>query len=195
MKIFLRSVALIVLGVVLQAARLSLAEDVIDYKISPLDLLLINVYGEKDLSGEFKVSPKGEVTVHLVGKLKLAGLTTSEAEDLLKEKLGEDYLRDPQVIVAVKDHAKRFVSVYGQVNRPQTVEMTPERPMSLIEAIANAGGPNGKAKVSDVQVTRAGEEQTQTLHFDLDKMRKVTDPKKIFYVQAGDSIFVPESTF
>ena len=181
------------IGVLVFFCRLGWAEEVMDYKITPLDILVINVFGEKDLSGDFKVSPKGEVTVHLVGNLKLAGLTTFEAESLLKEKLGKDYLRDPQVIVSVKDHAKRFVSVYGQVNRPQAVELTPERPMSLIEAIANAGGPNGRAKVSDIQVTRAGQEQT--LHFDLKKMRKNTDPKKIFFVEPGDSIFVPESTF
>lgn len=181
---------LLLLGA-LPGTRWGFAEEVLDYKIAALDIIMINVFGEKDLSGEFKVSPKGEVTVHLVGKIKMAGLTTSEVETLLKEKLGEDYLRDPQVIVSVKDHAKRFVSVYGQVNRPGTVELTPERPMSLIEAIANAGGPNGKAKVSDIQVTRPG--QDQTLHFNLDKMRKNTDPTKIFYVEPGDSIFVPES--
>ena len=184
---------MLLLGAALLAARWGFAEDVLDYKIAPLDIVMINVFGEKDLSGEFKVSPIGEVTVHLIGKVKMAGLTTSEVETLLKGRLGEDYLRDPQVIVAVKDHAKRFVSVYGQVNRPQAVELTPERPMSLTEAIANAGGPNGKAKVTDIQVTRPG--QTRTLHFDLKKMRKNTDPKKIFYVEPGDSIFVPESTF
>lgn len=184
---------MLLLAAAFPAGHPGVAEEVVDYKIAPLDIVVINVFGEKDLSGEFKVSPKGEVTVHLVGKVKMAGLTTSEAEDLLKEKLGEDFLRDPQVIVAVKDHAKRFVSVYGQVNRPQAVELTPERPMSLTEAIANAGGPNGKAKVSDIQVTRPGQEQT--LHFDLEKLRKITDPKQIFYVEPGDSIFVPEKIF
>jgi len=61
-----------------------------------------------------------------------------------------------------------------------------------LDAISLAGGTTRLAKDSSVQVTRFGQ---KPLKFDLQKLRKETDPTKVFILQAGDSIFVPESRF
>ena len=63
---------------------------------------------------------------------------------------------------------------------------------TILDAIGMAGGTTRLANEGGVQVTRSGQ---KPLKVDLKKLRKETDPEKVFILQAGDSIFVPESTF
>src|SRR5712671_3633947 len=74
-----------------------------DHKIAPLDVLTIDVVGEKDRSKELRGSSNGTVTFHYLGSFKVKGMPPAEVENLLKEKHGTDYLVDPQVIVTVKE--------------------------------------------------------------------------------------------
>src|SRR5438093_12598184 len=88
-----------------------------DRKIAPLDIIMIDVVGEKDLSKELRVSSSGTITFPFLGNLEVKGKTPAEVENLIKGKLGQDYLVDPQVIVTVKEYHSRTVSVIGQVNK------------------------------------------------------------------------------
>src|SRR5438132_621431 len=87
------------------------SEEISDYKIRPLDVLIVNVFDEPKLSGELRVSATGEISFYLLGNIKVAGRTVSEVQEQLKKQLGDDYLVDPQVIVQVKEHMKRKVNV------------------------------------------------------------------------------------
>ena len=62
-----------------------------DYRIRPLDMLQINVFNEPDLSVKVHVSAQGMINYPMLGAVQLGGLTVSEAENLLKERLGRDY--------------------------------------------------------------------------------------------------------
>src|SRR6266700_2182874 len=71
-----------------------------DHKIAPLDIIMIDVVGEKDLSKEnLRVSTSGTITFPFLGNVEVKGKTPAEVENLLKEQLGKDYLVNPQVIV------------------------------------------------------------------------------------------------
>ena len=82
-----------------------------DHKIAPLDIITIDVVGEKDLSKELRVSTSGTITFPFLGSIEVKGKTPAEVESLLKEKLGRDYLVDPQVIITVKEYRSRTVLV------------------------------------------------------------------------------------
>jgi len=169
------------------------AQEILDYKIAALDILVIDVVNEKDLPREFKVTAKGEIPFPYLGNIKVAGFTAEEVQNDLKEKLEKEYLVDPQVIVQVKERVKRKVNVTGQVFKQGPVEMPDDKPeLTILDAIGMAGGTTRLAKESRIQVTRSGQ---KPLEFDLEKLRKETDPTKVFILQAGDSIFVPESRF
>ena len=170
------------------------AQEVLDYKIAALDILVIDVVNERDLPKEFKVTAKGEIPFPYLGNIKVAGFTAEEVQNDLKEKLEKEYLVNPQVIVQVKERVKRKVNVTGQVFKQGPVEMPDEKENSLtiLDAIGMAGGTTRLAKESSVQVTRSGQKPFEV---NLTKLRKETDPAKMFILQAGDSIFVPESTF
>ena len=162
-----------------------------DYKLSASDIIVVTVFQEKDLSGEFRVSGNGEITFPCLVTVKVMGRTPAEVEKEIRDRLiKEDFMVDPQVTVAVKEYKKRVVAVWGKVQRPGLVELPNEQPMTIIEAISAAGGFMPTAKESDIQVTRKGEEKP--LPFDMKDLKKVTDPKKMFYLRDKDTIYVPE---
>jgi protein involved in polysaccharide export with SLBB domain len=181
------------LAAVLFCVHSGFAQEVLDYKIAALDVLVIDVVNEKDLPKEFKVTAKGEIPFPYLGNIKVAGFTAEEIQNELKEKLEKDYLVNPQVIVQVKERVKRKINVTGQVFKQGPVEMPDDKPeLTILDAIGMAGGTTRLANEGSVQVTRSGQ---KPLEFNLKKLRKETDPTKMFILQAGDSIFVPESRF
>ena len=162
-----------------------------DHKIAPLDIINIDVVGEKDLTKELRVSSSGTITFPFLGSIEVKGKTPAEVEDLLKEKLGKDYLVDPQVIVTVKEYRSRTVSVIGQVNKPGVIALPAEQKLGILEAIAQAGDLAKSANKNRIEVSRNG----KTQKFTLDDLKKDTNPEKKFWLEPGDVIYVHESFF
>jgi protein involved in polysaccharide export with SLBB domain len=163
-----------------------------DHKIAPLDIINIDVVGEKDLSKEnLRVSSSGTITFPFLGSVEVKGKTPAEVENLLKEKLGKDYLVNPQVIVTVKEYRSRTVSVIGQVNKPGNIALPAEQKMGILEAIAQAGDLAKSANKNRIEVSRKG----KTQKFTLDDLKKDTSPEKKFWLEPGDVIYVHESFF
>jgi len=162
-----------------------------DHKIAPLDIINIDVVGEKDLTKELRVSSSGTITFPFLGSIEVKGKTPAEVEDLLKEKLGKDYLVDPQVIVTVKEYRARTVTVMGQVNKPGVIALPAEQKVEILEAIAQAGDLSKGAKKNRIEVNRKG----KTFKFTLDDLKKESDPEKKFWLEPGDVIYVYEAFF
>jgi polysaccharide export outer membrane protein len=162
-----------------------------DHKIAPLDIIMIDVVGEKDLSKELRVSSSGTITFPFLGSIEVKSKTPAEVEQLLKEKLGKDYLVDPQVIITVKEYRSRTVSVIGQVNKPGVIPLPGEQKMGILEAIAQAGDLAKSANKNRIEVSRKG----KTQKFTLDELKKDNAPEKKFWLEPGDVIYVHESFF
>jgi protein involved in polysaccharide export with SLBB domain len=162
-----------------------------DHKIAPLDIITIDVVGEKDLSKELRVSTSGTITFPFLGSIEVKGKTPAEVESLLKEKLEKDYLVDPQVIITVKEYRSRTVSVIGQVNKPGVIALPAEQKLGILEAIAQAGDLTKSANKNRIEVSRKG----KTQKFTLDDLKKDTNPEKKFWLEPGDVIYVHESFF
>jgi protein involved in polysaccharide export with SLBB domain len=162
-----------------------------DHKIAPLDIITIDVVGEKDLSKELRVSTSGTITFPFLGSIEIKGKTPAEVERLLKEKLGKDYLVDPQVIITVKEYRSRTVSVIGQVNKPGVIALPAEQKLGILEAIAQAGDLAKSANKNRIEVSRNG----KTQKFTLDDLKKDINPEKKFWLEPGDVIYVHESFF
>jgi len=162
-----------------------------DHKIAPLDIIMVDVVGEKDLSKELRVSTSGTITFPFLGSIEVKSKTPAEVESLLKEKLGKDYLVDPQVIITVKEYRSRTVSVIGQVNKPGVIALPAEQKLGILEAIAQAGDLAKSANKNRIEVSRNG----KTQKFTLDDLKKDTSPEKKFWLEPGDVIYVHESFF
>ena len=162
-----------------------------DHKIAPLDIIMVDVVGEKDLSKELRVSTSGTITFPFLGSIEVKGKTPAEVETLIKEKLGKDYLVDPQVIITVKEYRSRTVLVIGQVNKPGLIALPAEQKLGILEAIAQAGDLAKSANKNRIEVSRNG----KTQKFTLDDLKKDTSPEKKFWLEPGDVIYVHESFF
>src|SRR5213592_229189 len=162
-----------------------------DRKIAPLDILTVDVVGEKDLSKELRVSTSGTITFPFLGSIEVKGKTPAEVENLIKEKLGKDYLVDPQVIITVKEYRSRTVLVIGQVNKPGLIALPAEQKLGILEAIGQAGDLAKSANKNRIEVSRKG----KTQKFTLDDLKKDTNPEKKFWLEPGDVIYVHESFF
>ncbi len=162
-----------------------------DHKIAPLDIITIDVVGEKDLSKELRVSTSGTITFPFLGSIEVKGKTPAEVESLLKEKLGKDFLVDPQVIITVKEYRSRTVLVIGQVNKPGLIALPAEQKLGILEAIGQAGDLGRSANKNRIEVSRKG----KTQKFTLDDLKKDTNPEKKFWLEPGDVIYVHESFF
>jgi len=162
-----------------------------DHKIAPLDIIMVDVVGEKDLSKELRVSTSGTITFPFLGSIEVKGKTPAEVENLIKEKLGKDYLVDPQVIITVKEYRSRTVLVIGQVNKPGLIALPAEQKLGILEAIGQAGDLAKSANKNRIEVSRKG----KTQKFTLDDLKKDTNPEKKFWLEPGDVIYVHESFF
>jgi len=116
------------------------------------DTFDVRVYGEAELTGLYRVATDGSIDFPLAGRLHVAGLRPGEVQQLLVVKLKEGYLKEPQVTVTIKERNSQKISVLGQVARPGQVSYYPN--MTIVDAIASAGGFTGIAAKNSVSLRR-----------------------------------------
>lgn len=121
------------------------------YLIERGDLLEIVILGEEELSRTLMVMHNGTISFPLIGEVKVAGLTTEQAVELLVEKL-KKYFTHPVVSIILKSPTLPYVSVFGEVLRQGAVEY--QRGLRVTDYIALAGGPGSRANLGKVKVVR-----------------------------------------
>jgi polysaccharide export outer membrane protein len=114
-----------------------------DYRIGPEDLLEISVFEVEKLNKTVRVSSQGNISIPLLGVLMVKGLTANQLERELTQLLEEKYLRNPQVSVFIKEYRSQRVSVLGAVKEPRVFEVTGQR--TILDMLAMAGGLNEDA--------------------------------------------------
>jgi polysaccharide biosynthesis/export protein len=158
-----------------------------EYRLGPGDKLRIEVYREAQLSQALQVRPDGKITLPLVGDITAAGTTSLELRDTLTNALKE-YVTNPVVTVIVTDAIAAQVYVIGEVSNPGAQVM--QGPMTVLQALAQAGGLKEFAKKGDIRVLRkAAAGRTTTLNFNYkDAINGQADPMPL---QPGDTVVVP----
>lgn len=163
-----------------------------DYVLLPADILQIKVFQEEDLTREVSISQERTLSLPLIGTVEVAGKTVRQAEELIRQLYDKDFLVNPQVSVIVLKYAERTVNVMGSVNQPQAVLFPPERGLTLLDAIARAGGFNRYANQEAVVVTRTDEKgQSTTFTVNVKKLIDSASPNQI-PLQVGDVVTVRE---
>jgi polysaccharide export outer membrane protein len=160
--------------------------------VGPSDVFTMEIVGEKELPSEYQIASDGTVDLPYLHTVKVAGMEPQDIARLVRERLIEkDILRDPTVIVQVKEYNSRRVTLLGQVARPGTFALRPG--MTLVDAISMAGGLTAIAKSGNVRITRNTGKKTVTVVLDLDAIND-GDADDV-PLQAGDRIFVEERLF
>jgi polysaccharide biosynthesis/export protein len=164
-----------------------------DYRLAPKDRLRIQVHGQNELTRELRVSEAGTVTVPLLGELQVAGLSAAETEGRIAAGLKGRYLVNPRVSVSILEYAGRQVQVMGAVRQPGAYPLRTNA-TTVLAALADAHGVHENAdRVAYVMrgQPRAGEPQPVVV--DLDALLRQGDNRYNVTVEAGDTLFVPQS--
>jgi polysaccharide export outer membrane protein len=136
-----------------------------EFRIAPSDVLVIRVWRSPEMSAEAPVLPDGTVTVPLVGAVPARGLTTTELEDAIAERL-TDYITAPEVSVIVNQVNSKRVSVVGEVGRSGYVSIGTNT--RVVEAISSAGGFSSFANRARVKIIRQTDQGEVEYRFNYD---------------------------
>jgi polysaccharide export outer membrane protein len=167
-----------------------------DYIVGGNDLLSIAVYEEKDFSGEaVRVTADGFISLPLIGRLQVAGLTTAETAELISKKLARgQYLLDAHVSVAVKEYSSKWFMVLGAVKTPGTYPLAARE--RILNAISRAGGvqqtgAGKKAKIVRTENPGTPEEEQIVIDVDVQGLLQGTDQHANMLLRDKDILFVP----
>ena len=161
-----------------------------DYKIAPMDTLSVRVFRMADLTGDYEVDLAGKISMPLIGEVRAVDMTTAQLDGELTRRLGEKYLVNPDVSVGIKSSTSRVVTVDGAVNRSGAYPAI--GPVSLMQAVALAGGLSPDANARRVAIFRQIGGKRQAAAFDLTSIRRgeMEDPR----IFAGDIVVVDGSS-
>lgn len=161
------------------AARGQETADQPESKLVPGDVIRLNIWREPDLTGEFLVQEDGTAVLPKVGPVHVTGYTPSVLKSHLVEEFSKT-LRNPSIEVIVL----RRILISGEVANEGVYPVDPT--MSLVEALALAGGPTPAAKDDRVILIRGDGE----IEIDLD------DPPAVrsLALQSGDQLLVPSAS-
>jgi polysaccharide biosynthesis/export protein len=101
----------------------------------------------------YQIDLQGNVSLPMVGRIHVSGLTVEALEKLVAERLGR-VLKSPEVTVNVQEMRSQPVSVLGSVKNPGVVQLQGQK--SLLEVVSLAGGLNPDAGYS-IRIVRMKE--------------------------------------
>lgn len=159
------------------------------YRIGQQEILDITVVGSELLSSKFITDEAGRIDFPLVGSVNLMGQSPSGASRIIAESLRGQYVLNPQVIVIPEDLAESTFSVGGQVEKPGDYPI--DENMTLLRAVAVAGGQGEYAKLDEVLVFRevAGQRYIGVYNLEAIQQGNYPDPQLFAedLVMIGDS--------
>lgn len=160
-----------------------------DYIIGAEDVLVINVWREPEISRTVPVRPDGKISLPLVGDLEASGLTPLKLRNIVAEKL-KAYISNPEVSVIVQEVKSQDFFIIGEVSRPGAYPLG--KPVTVLDAIALAGGFREFAKVKKIYVLRRmGDGSRVRLPFDYKAVIKGKNFNQNVELKPGDTVVVP----
>lgn len=175
--------------IVPEPARTFLEDGRSDYRIGRQDLLEISVFGVDELDQTVRVSDDGSISMPLLGRLSVAGLTKNELEQLIARLLADSYVRDPQVTVFIKDYESKKVAVTGAVKKPGSYEMLGRK--TLLEMISLAGGLDVDPGREIIIFRQPDDAPTERVAVDLEGLVYDADPALNLVLQPNDIVYIP----
>jgi polysaccharide export outer membrane protein len=162
--------------------------------LAPGDVVKLTFAGAPELSQSQKIRADGKLSLPQIGEVKAAGKLLPQFQSELEE-LYEPELTNSDVLVTL-ENGVMSVYVWGAVNKPGKLSF--ERPTTVLQAIAEAGGMTMFGSLKNVRVVRLekGLNRVQTL--DLRSAMKGTIKPPVtgpFYIRDGDIISVPQTAF
>lgn len=171
-----------------------------DYKVGPGDVLTIIVWDHPELTtpaGQYRsadqagtvVNEDGTIYYPFVGALQVTGKTTRQIRDVLAQRLSK-FIERVQLDVRVASFRSQRIYVVGEVAKPGLLPIT-DVPMTVLEAVNQAGGFGPEADHSRVLLTRKG----TTYRVDIQAMYENGATEQNTLLESGDILNVQDRSF
>jgi polysaccharide biosynthesis/export protein len=161
------------------------------YRITPGDIIDLKFPFVPELDQTLAVQPDGYVTVREIGDMRVQGRTLPQLRADLLESYGK-ILRDPVFTVVLKEFEKPYVVIAGEIVKPGRYDL--RGATTLTQALANAGGPTTKAKMSDVVIFRYySEDSVSVKQVNVQEMYEKKNMSEDPLLKPGDAVYVSKS--
>lgn len=150
---------------------------VADYRIGPQDTLDISVDQLAELTKTVQVDTGGHILLPLIGQVQASGRTPAELSGDIATALKKKYMKDPQVVVSLKEGQGQKITIDGAVVQPGVYPLA--GPTTLLQAVSLAKGPDPKlANIKRVAIFRTIGGTRRQAFYDLSQVRsgKAEDP-------------------
>lgn len=175
------------------AFQLDLRHENQRYTLCPSDVIEVTFPFAPSFNQALTIQPDGFATLAGIGDLRLEGLTTKQASQVIESGYAR-IIDEPMVTVALKDFSKPYFIVTGEVNRPGKYDLRGFT--SVTEALALAGGFNDAAKRSVVLLfRRAGNEWYEVKPLNLKRLFQGRDVSEDVEIRSGDMLVVSSNAF
>jgi polysaccharide export outer membrane protein len=186
-----RTLALTAIGIIatLVAAVLQAQE----VRLRKGDSIRLEVPQREDLGRLLTIDAKGEVSLPIVGTIRVEGLNLEEARGALLRSLQDIYPSIQSITISLQgEDARRVIYVQGEVALPGKYELggTP----SVWDAIKEAGGATGAASLDGVRIVRSSDEGSTTTIVNLQQALDSGNLDALPVLKPGDAVIVPERT-
>ena len=159
------------------------------FVIGANDVLAVNVWKEPEISRAIPVRSDGKISLPLVGELQASGQTPRQLEQEITKKL-QSYISEPEVTVIVQEIKSQRFNILGQVARPGSYLLIST--MTVLDAIALAGGFRDFAKQKSIYVLRQRPEGTQErIPVNYKDLIKGKNPEQNVKLDPRDTVVVP----
>lgn len=159
------------------------------YGLGAGDIIAVNVFGHPEFStperGE-RIDLRGNISIPLIGAVKIDGHTTEAARETITEALGA-YIVDASVTVSVVQYGSRQVYLFGQVDLPGAYAL--DRPINALQALALGRGFRPGADRETVALMRTSGSEIEVHYFNA----STPNVDGLVAIQPGDYIFVRQS--
>lgn len=160
--------------------------------VGPDDVFVLRIVGEKDLPEEYQVASDGTVDLPYIHRVSVSGLEPHEIARAVRDRLVEaKILRDPSVVVMIKEYRSKKITVLGQVQKPGSFPLTSG--LTLLQAVSLSGGFTSIAKTNQVRLTRKLKDGSKTVVLSVDSITEGSSPD--VPLQAGDVLYISERVF
>ena len=161
------------------------------YRLGFGDVLEIKFFNNREFNETVPVRPDGRITIEKVGEIEVAGKTAVYVDSIVTQTYAQ-FVRDPEVTVIVREFGSNYVYVFGEVYSPGKLPVG--QGMTLLQALAAAGGPKDTAKLNSVLIIRRGvDARPVATRVELKPARENSHSGTGLAVQPLDVIYVPRT--
>lgn len=164
------------------------------YLVAPGDILQVSIWNQPELqnSGDsdqagIRVDANGNIYFPFVGNLHVAGKTIAQIRQALTRRLAT-YIKDPQVDVAIASFQGQKAYITGEVRKPG-IQPISNLPLTVLDAINQAGGVTERAVWNEVTLNRSGVD----VHIPLQKLLQDGDLSYNYLLKNGDVLHIPRN--